>query len=195
MYYHASKIGNLSVLKPFISNHGKKYIYFSDKRENVLIYCSNPIEKYCKETNFDFNEKCPWFAPYGFDGNGTFCYEEYCPNLFYESYFGVSGYIYKIESNQGITKLKEIRNVYVSKNKVTPEEVEFIENVYDEMIKTEREGKIKIFRYEDISNERKEKNNKMIRDYYIKKCKSRSEKYYYEQHFNFLTRDNLEINL
>ena len=90
MYYHASKIGNLKILKPFISNHKKEYIYFSDKRENVLIYCSNPIEKYCKESKTDFNEKYPWFAPYGFDKNGIFCYEEYCPNLLYESYYGVN---------------------------------------------------------------------------------------------------------
>lgn len=186
IYYHASKTGNLSVLKPFISNHKKEYIYFSDKRENVLIYCSNPIEKYCIEHNINFNEKYPWFAPYGFDKNGIFCYEEYCPNLLYESYFGMNGYIYSTQSDIGMEPLKEIRNVYINKNEVKPEKVEYIENVYDEILRSEKERKIKIFTYESISNERKEKKDKMIIDYYLKECKSKSEKYYYKHHFKCL---------
>lgn len=186
MYYHASKIGDLAVLKPFVSNHKKKYIYFSDKRENVLIYCSNPIEKYCKENKIDFGEKYTWLAPYGFDRNGTFCYEEYCPNLLYESYYGTSGYIYSTKSDLGMKPLKDIRNVYINENEVKPDKVEYIENVYDEIIKAEKDGKIKIFRYEDISEERKAKNNKMILDYYLNECKSKSEKYYYENHFECL---------
>lgn len=114
MYCPVSKIGNLPILKLFVSPHIKKYIYFSDKRENVLIYFSNPIEKYCKENKINFSEKYTWFEPYGFDRNGTFCYEEYCPNLLYESYYG--GYIYSTKLDSGMNPLRDIKNVYINEN-------------------------------------------------------------------------------
>lgn len=44
IYYHASQISGLSILKPHISNHGIPLVYFSKKRENVLAYLSNAIE-------------------------------------------------------------------------------------------------------------------------------------------------------
>ena len=50
MYYHASSIGGITRLEPRISNHGIPLIYFSQKRENVLVYLCNAIEKFCKET-------------------------------------------------------------------------------------------------------------------------------------------------
>ena len=50
MYFHASPIEGIKILKPQISEHGVPLIYFSKKRENVLVYLSNAIEKYCKET-------------------------------------------------------------------------------------------------------------------------------------------------
>jgi nicotinate-nucleotide pyrophosphorylase len=53
MYYHASQVGGIKQLEPRISNHGVPLIYFSKKRENVLVYLSNAIEKYCKETGRD----------------------------------------------------------------------------------------------------------------------------------------------
>ena len=55
MYYHASQTPKIKELKPRISNHNKPLIYFSNKRENVLVYLSNAIEKYCKENNFNYN--------------------------------------------------------------------------------------------------------------------------------------------
>ena len=48
MYYHASSVPGIEVLEPRISNHGIPLIYFSKKRENVLVYLSNAVEKYCR---------------------------------------------------------------------------------------------------------------------------------------------------
>ena len=55
MFYHASQVKNIKELEPRISNHGIPLIYFSRKRENVLVYLSNAVEKYCKETGFEYN--------------------------------------------------------------------------------------------------------------------------------------------
>jgi len=43
MYYHASQTANIKVLEPRISNHNIPLIYFSTKRENVLVYLSNAV--------------------------------------------------------------------------------------------------------------------------------------------------------
>lgn len=49
MYYHASQVTDVKELIPHVSNHNKHLIYFSSKRENVLVYLSKAIEKLFKE--------------------------------------------------------------------------------------------------------------------------------------------------
>lgn len=186
MYYHASKTGNINILKPSISNHKKEYVYFSDKRENILIYVSNPIEKYCRENNFNYKDKYNWFAPYGFNKDGILCYEEYYPNLLYESYYGVSGYIYHVKSNNEIKPLKDIRNVYVSENPVPVDKIEYIDNVYNELLKEETNGKIKIIRYKDLTEDRKKQIKEIITKDYLENINDLPTKYFYENHFDFL---------
>ena len=77
MYFHASPIEGIKILKPQISEHGVPLIYFSKKRENVLVYLSNAIEKYCKETGFAYSGKWTKWGPYGFNKDGTQRIEEY----------------------------------------------------------------------------------------------------------------------
>ena len=77
MYYHASSIGTIQQLEPRISNHGIPLIYFSKKRENVLVYLSNAVEKYCRETGFAYEGRWQKWGPYGFDKNGLLRLEEY----------------------------------------------------------------------------------------------------------------------
>ena len=38
MYYHASSVKGITQLTPQSSNHGIPLVYFSTKRENVLVY-------------------------------------------------------------------------------------------------------------------------------------------------------------
>ena len=64
MYYHASAVGTIKQLEPRISNHGVPLIYFSKKRENVLVYLSNAIEKYCKETGFEYDGRWEKWGAY-----------------------------------------------------------------------------------------------------------------------------------
>ena len=52
MYYHASQTGGIRCLEPRLSQHGAPLVYFSSKRENVLVYLSNAVEKCCRETGF-----------------------------------------------------------------------------------------------------------------------------------------------
>ena len=52
MLYHASSVEGIEVLQPRIADNGMPLIYFSRKRENVLVYLVNAVERYCRETGF-----------------------------------------------------------------------------------------------------------------------------------------------
>lgn len=51
MFYHASPVKGLAQLELRTSNHAIPLVYFSRKRENVLVCLSNAVEKYCRETD------------------------------------------------------------------------------------------------------------------------------------------------
>ena len=95
MYYHASPTAGIKTLEPRISNHGMPLVYFSKKRENVLVYLSNAIEKYCRKTGFAYDGPWQKWGPYGFEKDGRLRIEEYYPGMLKETYQGVSGYVYQ----------------------------------------------------------------------------------------------------
>ena len=114
MYYHASPIKDIKVLEPRVSNHGIPLIYFSKKRENVLVYLSNAVEKYCKETGFEYYGTWSKWGPYGFEKDGRLRLEEYYPNALGKTYKGVFGYIYYTKRFMG--KLIALRTECRSKS-------------------------------------------------------------------------------
>ena len=80
MLYHASPVGGLRVLEPAVSNHGRALVYFSRKRENVLVYLCNAVERYCRETGFAHTGRWTKWGPYGFEPDGRLRLEEYYPD-------------------------------------------------------------------------------------------------------------------
>lgn len=166
MYYHASPVRGIKVLEPRVSNHGVPLIYFSKKRENVLVYLSNAVEKYCKETDFAY---CgPWekWGPYGFNPDGTQRIEEYYPNALADTYQGVSGYIYSAETITDSGFSLQIPDAAASSQPVTVTRCEFIPDAYEAILAAEREGLITILRYEDSSPAQLEWNFRTIREEY-----------------------------
>ena len=168
MYYHASSIGNIKQLEPRISNHDVPLIYFSKKRENVHVYLSNAVEKYCKETGFEYSGRWHKWASYGFDKNGIQRLEEYYPNALEKTYKGVSGYIYSVKSIEEASFDISIPDAATTNKSVEIDNVEFVPDAFETIIKAEKEGLITILRYEEMSPKMKEWNIKTIKEEYEK---------------------------
>ncbi len=156
MYYHASPIGGLTQLEPRVSNHGIPLVYFSRKRENTLVYLSNAIEKYCRETGFRYEGRCQKWGPYGFNKDGRLRLEEYYPDALIRAYQGVPGYIYSAETIVDSGFAVQIPDAATSGIPVKVSGAEYVPDAYEAILQAEREGLITIVRYEDMSERMRE---------------------------------------
>ncbi len=186
MFYHASQTGDIKILEPRISNHNIPLIYFSSKRENVLVYLSNAIEKYCNETGFVHSGKWHKWASYGFDSDGTLRIDEYYPNALLDTYKGVSGYIYSVENVCVNEDIININSTVITSQPVTVTDVEFIEDAYDEIIRAAGIGLIKIRRYEDMRDKMLGWIEKTIRNEYSEAENEPDYRYFLKAKFSFL---------
>lgn len=151
MYYHASSVKGIKYLKPQISNHGKPLVYFSVKRENTLVYLSNAVEKYCKETGYTHSGLWKKWGSYGFTQDGVLRLEEYYPNATFDTYKGVSGCIYSTELLSDGQALEEVPFAITSEHIVQVQYCEFISDAYAEIMNAVEKGKIILQKYEDMS--------------------------------------------
>lgn len=186
MYYHASQNKDIKVLEPRVSNHNKPLIYFSDKRENILVYLSNAVEKTCKENNFKHEGKYSKWGPYSFDKDGILILEEYYPNATYETYKGVSGYIYSVENIPNMKKLEDIRNIYITDTNTKIDNVEYIEDAYEAIMDAVKKGKIKLMKYDEFIKVKSEWLYNTIKKEYQESDNQPEYKYFLENKFPFV---------
>lgn len=187
MYFHASQIGKIKTLEPRISNHNIPLIYFSDKRENVLVYLSNAVEKVCKEGRFTFDGLWYKWGSYGFEKDGRLRFEEYYPNALEDTCKGIGGYIYSCSKIDPYPKLDiKIPNTFITAQKTTVDNCEFIPDAYNEMINAEANGLITILRYNEfISNiKRREWLKKTIIDEYRNNSAHPDYRFFLESRFS-----------
>lgn len=156
MYYHASPVGGITQLEPRESDHHIPLVYFSTKRENTLVYLSNAIEKYCKETGFSYDGIWKKWGPYGFNKDGIQQLHEYYPNALEKTYKGVSGYIYSAENITDSGFEIMIPNAASSSTSVKVSNVEFVTDAYTAILEAEEKGLIAITRYNEISEKMQE---------------------------------------
>ena len=152
MLYHASQTPGIKVLEPRVSNDGTPRIWFSDKRENVLVYLSNAVEKTCREDGFAHTGKWQKWASYGFTKEGLLRFEEYYENALEETYQGVSGYIYAVDETDAAKPYANIRNAYFAGSPLPTVSCEFVPDALSAMLEAERAGKIVITRYAELSD-------------------------------------------
>ena len=184
MYFHASATKGIKILEPRTSNHDIPLIYFSKKRENVLVYLSNAIEKYCRETGFEHNGKWTKWGPYGFNKDGTLRIEEYYPNALIDTYKGVSGYIYAVEEITDSGFQLQIPDAATSSDPVPVKYCEYIPDAYEAILEAEKAGLITILRYEDSSKAQLEWNEKTIKEEYEKAADQPDYRHFIEGKFH-----------
>lgn len=131
--YHGSNMPFLKVIKKHNSTHKRNWVYASYSKEVALIFIS-------KQGN-------DLFYSLSFDGkNYPIELVERKP-LMFKKIFNCSGYIYKLDASNFMEGQTGWPGEVVSN---TDEEVisfEYIENVYDELIKLDNEGLIKLYLY------------------------------------------------
>lgn len=150
MLYHGSSAGGLTELKPFISEHGKPYIYFSSNPVVALFYTVHAVER-------PYN----WF-PYGFK-DGIPVYNEYYPDALADIYKGKTGFLYEFDSIQGAENPTEINCACVCKTPVSVGRVIEVSDVYEALIEYEKRGELVIERYENLNDEQKKRIEKMMK--------------------------------
>lgn len=185
MYYHASPTAGIKVLEPRTSNHNTPLVYFSKKRENVLVYLSNAIEKFCRETGYAHSGKWTKWGPYGFK-NGILQLDEYYPNALEETYRGVSGYVYRADFIQEAEQNIEIPSAAVSAVPVVVDGVEFIPDAYEAILDAERKGLIFLRRYEDLPESMLAWIRKTMPEQYDQAGEQPEYRYFLQNKFGFL---------
>ncbi len=188
MYYHASQTADIKVLEPRVSNHNVPLIYFSTKRENVLVYLSNAVEKYCMETGFEYNGNWKKWGPYGFEPDGTLRLEEYYPDAIKDTYEGISGYIYYAENIANTQDNIQISNAVTTTENVSIDGCEFVEDAYLEIMEAVSKGLIKILKYEDMSEAKINWIENTIRQEYEEASEHPEYRHFLKGKFDFLER-------
>lgn len=166
MYYHASPIEGIIQLEPRVSDHHIPLVYFSTKRENTLVYLSNAIQRYCRETGFVYDGIWKKWGPYGFTKDGILQLQEYYPNALEKTYKGVSGYIYSAESITDSGFEIKIPNAASSNAPVTVVGAEFVPDAYGAILEAEEKRLIEILRYEEMPEKMKDWVRKTIQQEY-----------------------------
>ena len=150
MFYHASPIGGIKVLRPPVSGHGGPRLYFSTRRENTLADLADPVERFCREKGIVPAGPLEKWGAWGFDCAGLLVLEEYYPDCIRETYGGVSGYIYHAGQIPGAEPMTSIPGGFVTDREVPVDGAEFIPDAYEALRQAEAEGWIRLRKYEDL---------------------------------------------
>lgn len=131
--YHGSHVANLEKIKPNVSTHMNNWVYASPSKAISVIFLST--------TGSDLN--------YVLSGDGVNYPVELVerkPNMF-KTVFHCDGYIYKLDATNFKSGLTGWSGEVVSDKVEEVLDSEYISNVYNELLKLNDEGKIRLYLY------------------------------------------------
>lgn len=144
-FYHGSITSGIKELTPFSTLHGtdRKVVYLTGNIPYALFYIWD------KEHNhYEGKHVTAWIK------DGKAYYEEQFPDQLKAFYKEVSGYLYLVAPTPDINITENGEGLCYSSTGVPTEREEYIPDVYDELLKYEAAGKLKIRRYNEQSKER-----------------------------------------
>ena len=131
--FHVSHTGDIKVLKPKISTHGKAYVYATKNLELALLFGSS-------KSYGDFD------GMYGTINNKPYFYEAYQGAL-KRRFKGESCYIYEVDPTDFIEGETSFKSEVVSEKPVKVLSCTKIDDLYDYLLKLIDEGKIEFKQY------------------------------------------------
>lgn len=178
MFYHGTNIGDIMELKPSLSNQGE-WIYLSDERIRVLPYCVNPVQVFLdKKYGKGKVKAADRMAHYGIEDDKLILRDIY-PKFLQETYGSQTGYLYTFEKLDNLYEIKPHIFGYPKKLKV--QNVEVIPDMYQELLHLEKEGKVVLQRYDDLSEEVKQKMNERYLKLYQNQTIEHFKEYWYDK--------------
>lgn len=160
--YHGSNIGGIKVLEPRQADHDRPYVYMTTIDVVAAFYLCNAVER-----------PYYWF-PYGFDRNSDIpIYHELYPDALRQVSEGVSGYIYEVDADD--SQVIPFKNIPCAKLATEPIEVVNsirIENAYELFLEYIRQGKMRLGRFEDKTEQQLDWWYSSIADYMAEKILS-----------------------
>lgn len=134
--FHGSATGGITQLRPFVSNHGKAYVYLCDSEALATLYAHNALPR-----------PNGWF-PYWFNKDGQLGYDEYFPGQLEAFYQGQSGYVYTAEAE--LPRLDKMPWVHLSESPVDVAACRYIPDLLEELLSLEARGRLIIRRHETL---------------------------------------------
>lgn len=154
-YFHGSVTPGIKELHAVSKDHtsSEKAVYLTNNRTYALFYIWDAKNEYKYIT--------------GGVRNGVVFYEEWFPNQLSELYRGVKGFIYHCvcDAECKITSMRE--GVDIINQSVRTDIYEVIEDVYEEIMKCEKEGLAEIKRFTKRTEEEQKKMIDMIAQYIV----------------------------
>lgn len=138
--YHVSPTAGLTVLKPSVTE------YFGKPRQ-VCLTALKPMALLYGIKHFEYT--------YGYTKERELFYEEYFPGALEELYSRKSASLYVCSWREGM-ETTQIPNEYVSDSEVAVEEEIPIPNVYEALLEEERLGTMRIVRWPEVSEKRRQ---------------------------------------
>lgn len=143
--YHGSRTADIKVLKPNQADHDRPYVYMTTIDVVAALYLCNAVER-----------PYYWF-PYGFEnGSDIPVYHELYPDALREVSENVTGYIYEVTAeNNHVIPFKNIPCARLATEPVQVTDCIRVENAYDLLMAYIKQGKLKISRYEEKTQQQR----------------------------------------
>lgn len=145
LLFHGTAVSGLTELKPLSKprNSEQRVVYLSSSIPYVLLYIWDAEKT---------GSSRKWVTA-GLKG-GVACYEEQFPGQLKAFYEGVRGYVYSVLPGEDTQSVQNREDMFFSADPVSVFHVTEIPDVYQELLRYEREGSFKLLRFEDAAPEK-----------------------------------------
>lgn len=150
MVYHGTQVKGIRLLMPHLSLHGEPYVYFTADPAVAAIYTIHAVSK-----------PYAWY-PYGYGEDGIPVYYEYYRDALRDVYEGKAGYLYTCEAlPKSCAPILEGREWRAAKPVPVDGCIPLLD-VYAALLEYEAAGKLRIVRYETLTEGQKQQRDRMI---------------------------------